>query len=46
MRLGAPLFRPSDDPDAWIAALAYHRYRAAFCLNLPRKSGHDEKVIL
>ena len=31
MRLGAPLFKPSDTPENWIAALKYHGYTAAYC---------------
>ncbi len=32
MRLGAPLFEKfGGDPDAWIAALRAHDYRAAYC---------------
>jgi sugar phosphate isomerase/epimerase len=31
MRLGAPLFKPFDDPEEWIASLKYHGYRAAYC---------------
>ena len=31
MRLGAPLFKPFDDPEGWIAALKYHGYTAAYC---------------
>lgn len=31
MRLGAPLFKPFDNPEGWIAALKYHGYTAAYC---------------
>ena len=41
MRLGAPLFKPSDDPDSWISALAYHGYTAAFC---PLKDLNDPNL--
>lgn len=42
MRLGAPLFKPFDDPDAWIAALKYHGYTAAYC---PLKDNSDATLI-
>lgn len=42
MRLGAPLFKPSDDPDSWIAALSYHGYTAAFC---PLKDLNDPALV-
>ncbi len=31
MRLGAPIYEPFSDPDAWIAAVQRRGYRAAYC---------------
>ena len=31
MRLGGPLFTTHADPDAWLAGLRSHGYRAAYC---------------
>lgn len=31
VRLGGPLFEPTDDPDTWIAAVKKLGYRAAYC---------------
>ncbi|MBT4137902.1 MAG: sugar phosphate isomerase/epimerase [Candidatus Latescibacteria bacterium] len=42
MRLGAPLFKPSDSPDNWIAALKYHGYTAAYC---PLKEMNDSNLV-
>ena len=42
MRLGAPLFKPSDTPDNWIAALQYHGYTAAYC---PLKDLNDPHLV-
>jgi len=42
MRLGAPLFKPSDTPDNWIAALKYHGYTAAYC---PLKDLNDPHLV-
>jgi len=42
MRLGAPIFEPSTDPDAWIAAVQRRGYRAAFC---PVKPDADPATI-
>ena len=42
MRLGAPIFEPSTDPDAWIAAVQRRGYRAAYC---PVKPDADPATI-
>jgi sugar phosphate isomerase/epimerase len=42
MRLGAPIFGPSTDPDAWIAAVQRRGYRAAYC---PLKPDADAATI-
>jgi sugar phosphate isomerase/epimerase len=42
MRLGAPLFKPSDTPDKWVAALKYHGYTAAYC---PLKDLNDPHLV-
>ena len=42
MRLGAPIFESSTDPDAWIAAVQRRGYRAAYCPVKPDADrGHD-----
>jgi sugar phosphate isomerase/epimerase len=42
MRLGAPIFEPSTDPAAWIAAVQRRGYRAAYC---PVKPDADAATI-
>ncbi|MGC8779712.1 MAG: sugar phosphate isomerase/epimerase family protein [Anaerolineae bacterium] len=42
MRLGAPVFEPYSDPDAWIAAVQRRGYRAAYC---PVKPEADAETI-
>lgn len=42
MRLGAPIFEPYNDPDAWIAAVQRRGYRAAYC---PLKPDADAATI-
>lgn len=42
MRLGAPIFEPYDDPDAWVAAVQRRGYRAAYC---PVKPDADDATI-
>lgn len=42
MRLGAPLFKPFDDPEGWVSALKYHGYTAAYC---PLKDGTDTDLV-
>ena len=42
MRLGAPLFRPFDDPGEWVTAVKEKGYRASYC---PVKLGATEAEI-
>ncbi len=42
MRLGAPIYEPFADPDAWVAAVRRRGYRAAYC---PVKPDADAATI-
>jgi len=42
MRLGGPVFRKNDSPEAWAAAVRQAGYRAAYC---PLQGGADDAIV-